>query len=449
MQKFDLLIVGGGMVGLTLALAIRQQSELSVAIVDNAPIEGASDELGDEPEVRVSAINAASQQMFSNLNVWQDIIAQRAQPYQDMHIWDKAGYGQLDFSLDDVSHATMGDRPEQLGFIIENKAIRNALWHKAAQDKGIEFFTESKLQQLNPSDNEVFATFEHNRNTNSQAMPIVAKLVVGADGANSWVRQQMNVPLIFRDYDHHAIVATVKCHQGHQNTAWQVFLATGPLALLPLYQADLCSIVWSTSPEEATRLSALSAEDFGKEITAASDGKLGQVSLSSQRFTYPLTMRFAQAFVKGRMVLIGDAAHTIHPLAGQGVNLGLLDAAALAQIITEQANKALANGDDQAWYSDKSLQQFARWRKSEAAEMIAAMEAIKQVFSPQQSAIKLFRGLGMTLLNKLKPAKSSMINQALGFKGNLPDLAKAFSPALSTPMQQQVSEKIQQQKRSS
>ena len=413
MQKFDLLIVGAGMVGLTLALALRKSTNLTIAIADTLPIA----ELTSEPEVRVSAINVASKTLFENLAVWQAINKQRLQAYQNMHIWDKAGLGKLDFSINDLNDFP---KHEHLGWIIENKVIRNALWKKAEQDEGISFFTQSKLANIAVGESEVFASFEApaDNPANSMPAPIIAKLVVGADGANSWLRKQMDMPMITRDYDHHALVATVKCSQGHKNTAWQVFLPTGPLAFLPLYphNSDVCSIVYSTSPEEAKRLTALSTEDFAKELTAASDGELGNVELLSKRHTHPLTMRLAQNFVKDRMVLIGDAAHTIHPLAGQGVNLGLLDAAALAQSLA-----SLTSEQDLA--EQKNLKAFARYRKAEAVEMIAAMEAIKQIFAVQQSGFKLLRGLGMNLLNNIKPAKKLLVEQALGLNSDLPSLA--------------------------
>jgi len=425
MQKFDVLIVGAGMVGLTLALALRKTSNLTIAIADTLPIS----ELTDEPEVRVSAINVASQTIFENLGVWSSIIAQRAQAYEHMHIWDKAGIGKLDFSVSDLDAFSQS---ENLGWIIENNVIRNALWHKAQAYEGISFFTQNKLANIAVGDSEVFASFEtplandntgSNVNSNNIQAPLIAKLVIGADGANSWLRKQMDMAMINRDYDHHAIVATVKCPQGHKNTAWQVFLPSGPLAFLPVFpkDSDTCSIVYSTSPEEAKRLTELSPVDFAKELTAASDGKLGALELISDRFTHPLTMRLAQDFVKDRMVLIGDAAHTIHPLAGQGVNLGLLDAISLAQTLsvsTSEQSKDELNIADQ-----KRLKVFARYRKSEAIEMIAAMEAIKQTFSINQPGFKLLRGLGMSLLDNFKPAKKHMIEQALGLKSNLPNLA--------------------------
>ena len=417
MQKFDLLIVGAGMVGLTLALALRKSTQLTIAIADTLPVT----KLTDEPGVRVSAINVASKTMFEHIDVWQDIENSRLQPYQHMHIWDKAGIGKLDFSLDDLASFP---KNEQLGWIIENTVIRNALWAKAKQDSGISFFTDSKLANIAMGESEVFASFESPSEQSAQAqqMPLIAKLVVGADGANSWVRKQISSPMINRDYDHHAIVATVKCLQGHKNTAWQVFLPTGPLAFLPLYPDDnnVCSIVYSTSPEEAQRLVGLNASEFSKELTAASDGKLGAIELISERFTHPLTMRLAQDFVKDRVVLIGDAAHTIHPLAGQGVNLGLLDAAALAQSLTDLS-------DDKDIADVKTLKAFARARKSDAVEMIGAMEAIKQTFSIEQSGFKLLRGIGMSLLDNIKPAKKLMVEQALGLKSDVPDLAKRAS----------------------
>ncbi|MBL4909465.1 MAG: FAD-dependent monooxygenase [Alteromonadaceae bacterium] len=423
MQKFDILIIGGGMVGLTLALALRHQNQqsqsepLSIAIVDN----NEPSALSEQPELRVSAINLASQQIFANLGVWAAIKNQRLQAYQHMHIWDKHGYGQLNFANTDVNE-------KDLGWIIENKVIRNALWQKAQTDDGIHFFTEQALTNVTMGDNEVFASF-------ADGAPILAKLVVGADGAHSWLRKQMNMPIMFQDYDHHALVATIECEQGHNNTAWQVFLPEGPLAFLPLFESNIegcyeknqCSIVWSTTPDEAQRLQALSSAEFSKEITATSDGKLGNITLQSERVSFPLTMRLAHDFVKDKAILVGDAAHTIHPLAGQGVNLGLLDAASLAETLLKQLeqNKPLT--------SSIALNEYSRWRKSEATEMIAAMAAIKNIFSEQpfklpSTPVKLIRGLGLSLIDNFSPVKHLMIKQALGFKTHLPELAKALDP---------------------
>ena len=403
MQKFDVLIVGGGMVGLTLALAIRKQTSLSVAVIDKQ----APNELAEEPELRVSAINAASQQLFQSLGVWPYIQSQRLQPYTAMHVWDKDSIGHIGFSVKDIPQSC---DTEMLGSIIENSVIRIALWQKAREDNGITLITEDEITNISHSEQESFVSF-------TSGAPVLTKLIVGADGANSWVREQSKIKHTFRDYDHHAIVATVDCQQGHQDTAWQVFLPTGPLAFLPLYKDSKCSIVWSTSPDEAKRLCALPAEEFAKELTSQSDGKLGNMTLESERIAFPLKMRMVHQFVDDRVVLVGDAAHTIHPLAGQGVNLGLLDAAALAETLAEAFDK---NKDN--WCNVKALREFERWRKADSVEMIAAMEAIKQAFSPQLAPLKFVRSLGMNLLDKLEPIKSVMLKQAMGDKGKLPKL---------------------------
>ncbi|NMP31107.1 monooxygenase [Thalassotalea sp. M1531] len=401
MQKYDLLIVGGGMVGLTLALAVRKLTQLTVAIVEpNEP-----EDLTLEPELRVSAINAASQQIFSELDVWQSIVDARVQPYRHMHVWDKDSVGALDFDISDLSAAR---GREALGYIIENKVIRNALWQQAELDSGISLHTGEPLQSIAIGDHEVFASF-------TQQSPIMAKMVIGGDGANSWLRKQLEMPMAFRDYDNHAIVATVDVAQGHQNTAWQVFLPEGPLAFLPLFNDNQCSIVWSTSPDKAKHINQLSFEEVAKELTAASDGKLGTISVASKLMTFPLTMRLAHQFTKGRAVLIGDAAHTIHPLAGQGVNLGLLDAVALAESLIDVD----VNGD-----VTRPLAHYSRWRRAGAADMVAAMELIKQAFAPQNPLMKLARGIGMAAISNIAPVKELLINQALGFNGDLPKLAK-------------------------
>ncbi len=405
MKNVDVVIVGGGIVGLTTALAIRAQTSLTVAIIESQPL----NTISAQPHIRVSAINAASQQLLTNLGVWPEITDSRLQAYQKMHVWDKAGFGHIDFTQQDLP--SNANSKQDLGWIVENDVLRNALWQHAENDNGI-VFIEQKLSSLSIGGAEVFLTIDGQ-------MPVSAKLVIAADGANSWVRGQLDMPLSFRDYDHHALVATVQCAQGHQNTAWQVFLETGPLAFLPLYNQDQCSIVWSLPPEAAQRLKQLDNEQFNKEIIAASDGKLGQIQLVSERATFPLTMRLANDFVKQRVVLIGDAAHTIHPLAGQGVNLGLVDAAALAQTLAQSVQSELDLADPQA------LGHFSRWRKADASDMILAMESIKQGFALQQKLPKFIRGMGMSLVNNIPAVKQLLIKQAMGLNDNLPELAQA------------------------
>ena len=247
---------------------------------------------------------------------------------------------------------------------------------------------------------------------------LTAKLVVGADGANSWLRQHVDIPLTHWDYGHSALVANIRCDEPHLQTARQIFRPDGPLAFLPLAEKDLCSIVWSLPPEQALALCDASDEVFNQHLTAAFDHRLGLCCVEGERQAFPLKMRYAQDFVRERVALVGDAAHTIHPLAGQGVNLGLLDAAALAQEIIGlwQAEKDIGK--------QVNLRHYERWRKAEAAKMITAMQGFKTLFDGANPAKKLVRDLGMLFANKAPGVKDEFMRRALGLSGELPQLAR-------------------------
>lgn len=407
MQSVDIAIVGGGMVGLALAAALKD-SELRIAVIEGkAP----NSELADLPDVRVSALSRSSETILRNLGAWQGIIQRRSSPYQAMEVWEQDSFARIEFSANQLSQPN-------LGHIVENRVIQLALLEQVQQQSNVSLFMPATCQSMAIGESEAWLTLD-----NGQAL--TAKLVIGADGANSWVRQQQDIPLTHWDYGHSAVVANIKTKDAHNTVARQIFTPQGPLAFLPLESSHMSSIVWSTDPSRAERLIAMSESEFNKALTAEFDAKLGLCEVVGIRAAFPLKMRYARDFVVDRVALVGDAAHTIHPLAGQGVNLGLLDAASLAQEIKH----LWALGEDVG--TKRNLRGYERWRKAEAAKMIASMQGFKDLFEGSNPAKKLFRGIGMKLVGQLPGAKDEIMKRALGLKGNLPELAK--HPKLVVP----------------
>ena len=398
MQNIDITIVGAGSAGLTLALLLAPLG-LTIAVLEqgNAPVATAP---GYQ---RVSALNLASQRVLSQLGVW-PAIAKFAQPYQQMQVWDADSFGRIEFNA-------AAEQLTQLGWICDNEQIRQALYQQLQQFSNVRFEFNCSINSLVQSEREVLVNF-------NQQQLLLSRLLVGADGVNSLVRSSMQLPLAHYDYQHQAIVAIINTTEPHANTARQVFLPEGPLALLPLPVANQCSIVWSCNPERAEALLSMSDAEFNQALSAASNMVLGPLSLSSSRQSFNLRMRYATRWCSNRVALVADAAHSIHPLAGQGMNLGLMDVTSLAELISE----AYRRGDDFAEL--RLLRRYERWRKAEAQTMIAAMEAFKRGFSTAQPLVKLVRSVGLSAANQLPWLKSKMIAAALGNSGDLPKLAR-------------------------
>ncbi|MEZ8803155.1 FAD-dependent 2-octaprenylphenol hydroxylase [Vibrio splendidus] len=400
MQSVDIAIVGGGMVGLALAAALKD-SDLRIAVIEGrAPSEGLSELL----DVRVSALSRSSEVILRNLGAWQGIEQRRAAPYQAMEVWEQDSFARIEFD------STRLAQPN-LGHIVENRVIQLALLEQVKKQDNVSLYMPATCKTMAIGESEAWLTLD-----NGQAL--TAKLVVGADGANSWVRKQQDIPLTHWDYGHSAIVANIKTTEQHHRVARQIFTPQGPLAFLPMQPSHMSSIVWSTEPNRAEKLVSMSDANFNKQLTAEFDSKLGLCEVVGERFAFPLRMRYARDFAVERVALVGDAAHTIHPLAGQGVNLGLLDAASLAQELLT----LWAAGEDIG--TKRNLRGYERWRKAEAAKMIASMQGFKDLFEGDNPAKKLIRGIGMKLAGQLPGAKDEIMKRALGLSGNLPDLAK-------------------------
>lgn len=405
-MQADLIIVGAGMVGSALALAL-EHSGLEILVVDGGPLSVKPFDASGAFEPRVSALSAASQRILERLGVWDGIAARRASPYRDMQVWDGSGTGSVHFSAASV-HA------EVLGHIVENRVVQDALLERL-HDSQIGLLGNARLEQLRRSGDGWLLTLADGRE-------LRAPLLVAADGANSAVRRLAGCATREWNYLHHAIVTSVRCERPHRLTAWQRFTDDGPLAFLPLHrQGDdhWCSIVWSTVPAEAERLMALDDEAFRHELGKAFEWRLGAVSTVDPRLCIPLRQRHAKRYVESGLALIGDAAHSIHPLAGQGVNLGFLDAAVLAEVLLHALQRGEQPNDVRV------LSRYERRRMPHNLAMMAAMEGFERLFQADPLPIRLLRNSGLNWVDELPDAKALFVRRALGLAGDLPQLARA------------------------
>ncbi len=397
-SHFDVLIVGGGMIGSAVALGLSRQG-WQVALVESDT--AGSLLTGSEPaetvedfEPRVSAISLASQRVLEELGVWPRVRRERHCDYREMTVWDGDGTGRIHFDAAEL-HASL------LGTIVENRHIVRALFQELA-DSNVALFDGVKVSRWHRGEG---VELEDRRN-------LTADLVVGADGGHSRLRQWAGLATREWDYDHQAIVCTVRTTQSHQFTAWQRFSPTGPLAFLPLLNEagdeHFCSIVWSQDTHEARRLMALDEQVFRAELERAIEGQLGEVLAVSRRFAFPLRQRHAKDYIAEGLALVGDAAHTIHPLAGQGANLGYGDVQVLLKELARARQSGLSAGEPLV------LARYQRRRKGDNLTMMAAMEGFKQLFARDELPVRWLRNTGMRWLDRVDPVKNKLAALAMG-----------------------------------
>jgi 2-octaprenylphenol hydroxylase len=407
-QQFDMVIIGGGMVGTALACALAEASLnsalLKIALVETqlpiAPFN--SPALVADVDMRVSALNRASEAFLKAINVWQDIPDARKSAYDKMRIWDGVGTGHIQFDAVELAE-------EHLGHIVENRVTAQALIHKLQQASNIQLFapqTVKNIEHQTYGDNRYVLELESGQRLSTP-------LIVAADGARSFVRTWAEFDMREWDYQHHGLVCTVQTEQAHEQCCWQRFTENGVLAFLPLPNNHLCSIVWSCPESAAQTLLALDEAAFQIELETAFEGKLGNIVATGARAAIPLRQRHAKQYVKEGIVLVGDAAHTIHPLAGQGVNLGLMD----VYVLADEIKQGLARGLPA--HEPLLLARFERRRMPENLAMMATMESFKRLFAQQTPILRWIRNWGMKKVNKLGFLKQHIAMKAMGIERHI------------------------------
>jgi len=408
-SEFDLVIVGGGMVGSMLCAAVAkrrsQHSEpINICVLEDRLPKPFTPGSSPQYDLRVSALSLASQHMLQSVGAWDGVVSRRCCKYKRLSVWDgERATGRTDFKASDAN-------ADHLGHIVENRVLQLALQESIAELSNVSVLSPARLSRYRLTQTGVQVVLDDGRIIN-------AKLIVGADGANSLVRQQAGIDTDKKVYPQHALVATINTALPQQDITWQRFVSTGPQAFLPLC-GQQGSIVWYHSEEEIARLSTLDDNAFIKQLLDTFPSELGEVESIQARGSFPISKSHAKKYVSHRVALIGDAAHTVHPLAGQGVNIGLLDAAALAQVLSEANDKGRDFGDEAV------LRKYQRWRFGENQLMITALDSIYEVFKTSNSLVQHIRSASLSLVDKVDPIKQLVMRHAMGVSGDLPDIAK-------------------------
>lgn len=393
MAQVEVVVIGGGIVGLCTALHLSRQG-VSVALLDKRPLMAnypSGDQLADY-DLRVSALTHRSQAYLSKLDLWDTIVAERCTPYQRMYVWDGEGTGNIEFDADAIT-------AQNIGHIVENRIITRAAY-QAILETDVMCFAPCNIIAIENTDAGVHIELNEGN--------IDAQLMIASDGALSMVREQQGFFTREWDYGHSAIVATVAMQEPHQSTCWQRFMQSGPLALLPLDDPYKVSIVWSCQHAMAETLMALDDEAFMADLSHASETILGNTIAVGPRQCVPLRQRHATDYIKQRCVLIGDAAHTIHPLAGQGMNIGLGDSIVLVEELLRSKMRGLGVAHSQG------LKRFQRRRKSENLNMMYTMEGFKRLFETKDLHLLWARNEGMRWLNRIDSIKTNIVATAVG-----------------------------------
>ena len=408
-MKVDVAIVGGGMVGASLALGLRGLG-VSVLLVEGvAPGASAQPSFDD----RTTALGNASRRIFASLGVWSDI-APRAAGIRTIHVSDAGRFGFARLRAQEQGI-------EAFGYVVANRVIGAALWQKLSASQDIVLRMPAKAERIEITSDGAQLTVVSD--TGGQEI-VEARLVVAADGAQSGVRTAAAIDAAVEDYDQVAIVANVAADRPHDGTAYERFTPSGPVAVLPLYDGSF-GVIWSCSPTDATGVLSLSDDDYLRELQARFGWRAGKFVRVGRRASYPLKLTRAAATTATRTVLIGNAAQALHPVAGQGFNLGLRDAAMLAEVIAN-APAGVAHGASVDVGAPDLLQRFSEWRAADRTGVVKFTDGLVKLFGDGRPGMGILRNLGLLMFDLAPPAKSALARVSAGFGGPSPRLARGL-----------------------